>query len=378
MTCSSQVWPLLTAATVAILVGGGAHLAASSSVLDLQQWATFVLPVQAEEVVGEGDNPGHAKQAKARTVLAANEWVVAAPGRVEPASGEVRLGASVLGRVAEISIEEGSHVEAGDLLIRLDDDEVEARAAALEADVQVRLRDRDDVDATSRAAREMRSAEDAVAAAERQFWKRRSMLDRLTASYRSGATTAEELAKARGEKVAAEAALAKADAELERLRADPDSPLPTRAESALSAARAERSALEALREKSRIRAPFAGVVLRLDAKAGEIVAPSPELALVVVGDTAKLRVRAEVDDRDAGKVRLGQVVDITTGSFAGKVFQGKVSRIAPALSTPKLGSRGVLKRTDVDILEVLIDLDPAPELLPGMRVDALIKDNKPS
>jgi len=39
------------------------------------------------------------------------------------------------------------------------------------------------------------------------------------------------------------------------------------------------------------------------------------------------------------------------------------------VAPPRLGSRGPRKPTDVDVLEVLIDLDGRPPLLPGMRAD---------
>ncbi len=183
-------------------------------------------------------------------------------------------------------------------------------AAALEADVQVRKRDRDDVDATSRAARDCATPRMRLPTPSGCSGSTATALDRLTAEFRAGKATVEVIGKARADKAAAETALAAADGCPRQPQGrSPTRRLPTSAESALAAARAERSALAALLEKSRIRAPLTGVVLRLEAKVGEIVAPSPELALAVIGDTAHLRVRTEVDERDAGKVRIGQFAD---------------------------------------------------------------------
>lgn len=54
------------------------------------------------------------------------EWVAAAPGRVEPGSGEIRVGSALLGKVAEVPVAINDKVEEGQLLIRLDDEEARA------------------------------------------------------------------------------------------------------------------------------------------------------------------------------------------------------------------------------------------------------------
>ena len=50
-----------------------------------------------------------------------------------------------------------------------------------------------------------------------------------------------------------------------------------------------------------------------------------------------------------------------------------VATIAPALSPPKLGARGPRKPLDIDVLEVMVDIDGASPLVPGMRADVLFK-----
>jgi HlyD family secretion protein len=114
-------------------------------------------------------------------------------------------------------------------------------------------------------------------------------------------------------------------------------------------------------------------VLQINAKVGETVAPSPEMPLVVVGDVSSLRVRAEFEERDIGKVRVGQGAIVRSDAFAGKDFEGTVSSSAKALGPSKLGQRGPRRPTDIDVLEVIIDLKGQPPLLPGMRVDVFLK-----
>jgi HlyD family secretion protein len=299
-------------------------------------------------------------------------WAASAPGRVEPAGGEIRMSALVPGRVAEVLAGVNDKVAAGDLLVRLADEDLMAGVNAKRAEVAVRKRDRDN-ETVGRAAQDRRTAEDRFADAERQLAFAREDLDRALKVKRTGSGANADLAKVRE-------AVAKATDQVEQTRtalrkalANADTPPPTRLEAALTAARAELSLAEAALERTRIRAPSAGNVLQINARVGETVAPSPENLLVVVGDVSSLRVRAEFEERDIGKVRVGQGAVVRSDAFPGKDFEGTVSSLARSLGPSKLGQRGPRRPTDIDVLEVIIDLTGQPPLLPGMRVDVFLK-----
>ena len=100
-------------------------------------------------------------------------------------------------------------------------------------------------------------------------------------------------------------------------------------------------------------------MLQVNAKVGETAAPSPENVLVVIGDLSSLRVRAEFEERDVGKVRVGQAAVVRSDAFPGKDFEGKVASLAQALGPSRLGQRGPRKPTDVDVLEVIDRPRPA-------------------
>ena len=85
-----------------------------------------------------GDDTLKSEQAVTRV-----EWLAAAPGRIEPKSGTVRVGSALLGRIAEVAVKQNDKVEEGELLIRLDDDEARARLQAAETEVASRKRERD-------------------------------------------------------------------------------------------------------------------------------------------------------------------------------------------------------------------------------------------
>ena len=150
-------------------------------------------------------------------------------------------------------------------------------------------------------------------------------------------------------------------------------PAPNRLESALQAARSDISVAEALLEKTRIRAPVAGTVLQLPAKVGEMIAPSPEQALVVLGDMSVVRLKAEVDEIDVSKIKVGGKVVVKSNAYPNQEFTGTVAELAPSLSSPQFALRGARRPTDVEVLEVTVDLEGNPPLLPGMRADAFFK-----
>lgn len=306
--------------------------------------------------------------------LAADEdtgtpWVVAAPGRVEPNGGMIKIGTAIIGRVADVYISLNDEVEANELLLKLDDAEARARLAAAETQADVREKTRDDRK-LSKDRKDVRKAEDEVYRAERASTGARIELDYALSGRRNGTVTERTLRNSRRRLEQADERLRKARIRVARAQADPDLPAPTPAEASVSEARAQVAIAEALLDKTRVRAPRNGRVLILRAKSGEMVAPSPMQPLVVIGDMGGLQVTAEVDEADVAKVEVGQKAYVKSISYPGKQFEGKVAKVAPALARPEITQRGARRPTDVEVLEVTIDLEGDVPLLPGMRVDA--------
>ena len=300
-------------------------------------------------------------------------WAASAPGRVEPLGGEIRISAQVPGRITDVFVGVNDQVAAGDLLLRFADEELVAKVHAARAEAAARKRERDNENVGG-AARERRNAEDGFSNAERQLAFAREELDRKLKLRRNGTASPADADKAR-------AAATKAGEQVEQARGTlrkamlegNNAPAQTRLEAALAAARAELSLAEAALERMRIRAPSNGTILQVNARVGETAVPSPESPLVVLGDVTALRVRAEFEERDIGKVRLGQAAVVRSDAFPGKDFEGTVSSLARALGPSRLGQRGPRRPTDIDVLEVMIDLTGQPPLLPGMRVDVFLK-----
>jgi len=299
-------------------------------------------------------------------------WAASATGRVEPKSGEVHVASEVPGRIEDIAVELNDRVKKGDLLIQLDDANALTKVAAAAAQASARERDRND-ETVRGLAKERRDAEDAVATAERTLFGARQAFDDALREKRSGSGSESAVTTARTNLDEAKKKLADERANLASVNAKAGMPLPTRLESALAVARAKLSEAELGVEKTRIRAPFDGNVLNVIAKEGEVVVPRPDNTLLVFGDLGKLKVRAEVEERDAAKIHVGQRVVVRADAFPNQDFEGRVSSIAQSLSAPRIATRGPRRPNDVEVLEALVDLDGLPPLLTGMRVDVFFK-----
>ena len=314
-------------------------------------------------------------RAQERTRLDAagqKQWAAVAPGRVEASSREIKIGAPVVGRIAQVLVKPNDKVFAGEVLIRLDDEEALARFAVAEAAVAARERARNDKSAP-RGSGERRRAEDQLADAKLAFADARTAFDKAAADRRSGGGSEQSLNAARAAFESAQERLNQQNAELRRIKAD--TPLPNRTEGELIAARAELDLAEVMLEKTRIRAPIAGTVLQVNAKVGEVATPSPDQPLVLMANVSSLRVRAELDERDISLVRVGQPVVVRANAFRGREFEGKVASIAQIVGPGGNTARGPRKLTDVDVVETIVDLPDPGSLKIGMQVDVYFRND---
>ncbi len=119
-----------------------------------------------------------------------------------------------------------------------------------------------------------------------------------------------------------------------------------------------------------LRAPFSGVISVRQAELGELAGPG--VAIVTLDDLDHIWLRAYVNEPDRGKIRLDEPVDVTTDSYPGHRYRGRISFISPeAEFTPKTVETHAERVTLV--YRIRIDIaNPTHELLPGMPADAKI------
>ena len=127
---------------------------------------------------------------------------------------------------------------------------------------------------------------------------------------------------------------------------------------------------ETMLTNAEVIAPMDGVILVKAAEPGEVLAAGT--TVVTLGNLAKPWLRAYINERDLGRVKLGTEVKVTTDSFPGKTYTGRISFIASdAEFTPKQ-IQTEEERVKL-VYRVKIDVDnPAGELKSNMPADAEI------
>lgn len=250
--------------------------------------------------------------------------VVSTNGKVEPVD-DIEVRARLDGRIIDIP-DPGKRVAAGDPMVRFDAGPVAGELAAAESERLTALE-------SLRVAR-------ATADERRQRFTTDSTL------LKEGALTRDAYEQS-----------ARAATEAEAQQRYLEREVPVRV-AGLEKRIAE---LRAQQEASVAPAPFAGTIYKTQAKKGALVRlGEPVLWLA---DLDHLRVRANVDQVDLGRVQPGQPVVISANAFPGRRWMGAISELVP----------NVVVKDSRSVAEGLARLEPPTDgLVPGMTVDVEI------
>jgi HlyD family secretion protein len=298
--------------------------------------------------------------------------VIAAPGRVEPRSRERELAVGVIGALKGVYVEEGDTVRRGQLLAEVDNDDLKAHIAAAEAALRRREAERDRLLHGARP-EERRAAAAQLAEAEANLAQARRELDRLLPLSRTGVASTQAVDQARSALAVAEAQQAAKAAAAALINAPPRAEDVAIAEANLSSAQADLQERRALLAKTQLLAPIDGIVLHRYLREGEVISIQPPTPILQIGDKSSLRVRAEIDETDIGRLAVGQRAAITADAYPGERFGGTVARIAPRMGKKRVYTDDPTEKLDTKVLEALIDLDPTVRLPVGLRVDVRIE-----
>jgi HlyD family secretion protein len=303
-------------------------------------------------------------------VIGATKRLVAAPGLVEPISGTRQLAATVVGRITSMPVDEGDRVKAGQVVAEIDNADLRAQLAAAKAAVEARQSELQRLQAGARE-QERREAEASVAEAQAETNLTRLTYQRREALGAKSIVSKESVDQARADRDAAMAREALQAERLALLVAPPRAEDVAIAEANLTSARAHVDEISAQLDKTIIRSPIDGVVLRRYRRAGESVTNLPPTPIVDVGDISRLRVRADLDESDVGHVTLGEGAWITADAFGSQRFHGVVTKVGDALGPKTFRTDQPGERLDTKVLEVRIALDAGVRLPVGLRVDVV-------
>jgi HlyD family secretion protein len=341
-------------------------------------WITSVLSLIAAATIFVSWKRGKAlpdTQAATARQIAKKDNLIAAPGRVEPASEEIKVGAEVSGKLRSVLVEEGDGVTRGQVIAILENGDYKARLAFAEAQLARSKAELKRITNGSRKEERLEAAA-AIKEAEAVVKNSQSQLARRQKLHQDGDISREEMeraerelhvAKAKYEAVVQRHALVDAKARHEDV---------AKAEADIKLAEASIAEAQAMLEKTIIRAPLSGRILRQHLKAGETIIGSlgaTSTPIVTLADTSVLHVRMDVDETDVARVRIGQPAFVTADAYNNKQFDGKVLRVGEILGKKNVRTDEPSERVDTKILEVLLELAPNSPLKPGLRVDAFIR-----
>ncbi|MBI5199842.1 MAG: efflux RND transporter periplasmic adaptor subunit [Nitrospirae bacterium] len=123
-------------------------------------------------------------------------------------------------------------------------------------------------------------------------------------------------------------------------------------------------------EKTIITAPISGKVIHKYLEKGEII--NKETPLVAVADMERIRINAEVDETDIGRIQIGDSVEVTSDTYPGRIFKGEVQEISDYVGVRKIRPNNPAKNLDMKVIQVKIKLREKPPFKLGMTIDIRI------
>lgn len=282
-------------------------------------------------------------------------------GNVEVRQADLAFG--VDGPIAQMLVDEGDRVEAGQPLAILEQDafvHAEANADAMLQSAEARL---SELLAGSRP-QEIEQARANVAAAEAALENAQLNLRRAEELARREIAAQQVLDTARLTHRTAEATLRQMRAELALRLEGPRAEEITQQRAEVAARRANLALQRYRLMRSTLKAPNAGVILTRIREAGAVVtANAPVFTLSVIDP---VWVRAYVDEPNLGRVVPGASAQITTDAMPGKVYRGQIGYVSPTAEfTPKSVEAPNLRTALVYRIRIIVQ-NPDRALRQGM------------
>ena len=242
------------------------------------------------------------------------EEVLTATGYIVPQLKSV-VSARTSGRLEWLGVEEGSRVEKGQIIARLEGDDLAAQVLEAKASL-----------AQSRASLEQARA--AVFQAERELERQKKLLSQ-------GITTA-------------------SDHDLARRSFDVEQAGLNAASEAIHVAEARVTLTEAVHDKTIVRAPFAGIVISKSAEIGEMVAAGAFSgqptggAIVTIADFSTMEMEADINESNLAKIRTGQPALVSVDAVPGRQYRGELRQIVPTADRQKAVVMAKVRLVDID------------------------------
>jgi len=278
---------------------------------------------------------------------------VSATGTLVPVVS-VQVGSQVSGQLKEVLVDFNSQVTKNQLIARIDPESFEYRVRQAQADLDAARAQVATQQANIAAQRAAVSQVDVTLADARRDLERKQQL--LDKKFLSPAEV--DKARAMVNALVEQQKSAVAQVDVARATAGNAAAMVKQREAVLSQARVDL-------ERTAIRSPVSGIVIKRSVDKGQTVAASlqaPEL-FIIAEDLTDMRVDTAIDESEIGKIKVGQLATFTVDAFPGKTFEGAVRKVRKSAQVVS------------NVVTYLVDVSaPNPELqlLPGMTANVRI------
>ena len=241
-------------------------------------------------------------------------------------SSRVDIGSTLTARVVTVTVAEGAQVKQGDVLLRLESDELRAALAQAQASERQAAARLAGLRSTGRATAQagVSQTDSVLVAAEAELRRTQELLAkgfvsaaRLDEAQRALAVAQAQQAGARAQR----AAIADAGTDV------------AQAEAQLAVARSTSAAASARLAQATLTAPADARVLSRLVEPGQIVQPGK--ALLSLALAGPLQLEAQVDERYLEQLQVGQVAGVVADAFPGRRFTARVQSIAPLVDAQR-------------------------------------------
>ncbi|MCJ7563992.1 MAG: efflux RND transporter periplasmic adaptor subunit, partial [Candidatus Aminicenantes bacterium] len=254
---------------------------------------------------------------------------------------KIALKAEVSGVVKSLNVSEGKHVKAGEILLELEGREYRLR---LEKQQALRLKYLSDLYLE----RQFAVADKEVPAAIlEKLNKAEAEFNKASSAFQKGLVSQADFEKAEKDY---EIALIEAGRKKDEIMAS---------SKGVTGQEIEVKIAQMELDKTRIRAPFAGIITDIKISPREHIDAGRELFTLV--NISQIRVKAKVLESEIGKMSVGREVDLRFSAYPGKVFKGLVEAISPIVNA----------EDKTCAVHISVD-NPTEEIKPGMHAEVEI------
>jgi len=297
---------------------------------------------------------------------------IGATGMVETASENISIGVPVPGLVMKVPVRPGDALRRGQPLLYLDDRALRAELSLRESSLELaearlrRLQNAPRVEEMPPLEARIAEARAQLADAEVQRTLIESVSDRR-------AIRTEDLEKRRKAVDIAAARLRETEAALALLKAGSWQQDLQVAEAEVSQARRQVEQTRIDISRLTVTSPIDGKVLQVNIRPGEYASAGPEQNLLLIGSDAPGNVRADVDEKDAWRVRRDARAVASIRGNSRRQFPLRFVRIEPYV-VPKRNLTGdAVERVDTRVLQILYALPEGINVYVGQQMDVFIE-----